>query len=269
MVDLVIVGEAYGENEAKIGQAFVGASGIELLRMLDEAGALELTSEDQSYIYKFWSDRDPKFIDMVWRMHPEIYRTNVFNIRPRGNKIEDLCGPRESGISGLPAFTKSKYFRAEFEPELDRLAGELLEQNPNLIVACGNTPCWALLGNTKITQIRGTTHVSTSLVTGFKVLPVFHPAYVMRFWDSRPTTVIDLAKAAREAKFPEIRRPKREIWIEPSIEDIREFRRRYIDDCNLLSVDCSSQDLTTFLKQVEPVTMRKIDLLRLFVHALI
>src|SRR5882672_7013670 len=126
MVDVCVVGEAWGENEARIQQAFVGSSGIELLRMLDEGGILELTAEDQNYIYKFWQDRDPRLIDMVWRMHPEIYRTNVFNIRPRGNKIEDLCGTKAEGISGLPTFGKSKYFRREFEGEIDRLASELL-----------------------------------------------------------------------------------------------------------------------------------------------
>jgi len=237
MTDVVIVGESYGENEARIKEAFVGSSGIELLRMLHEGGILELTAEDQSYIYKFWVDRDPRLIDMVWRMHPEIYRTNVFNLRPAGNKIEDLCGPRATAISGLPSFGKSKYFRIEFEPEIDRLADELLRQDPNLIIACGNTACWALLGNVKISTIRGTTHLSTHTVRGYKVLPVYHPAAVMRNWEYRPTTVADFIKAARESKFPEIRRPKREIWIAPTLEDIREFRTRYIDNCKLLSVD--------------------------------
>lgn len=237
MTDVVIVGEAWGENEDRIKEGFVGSSGIELLRMLDEGGVIDLTAEDQNYIYKFWQERDPRLIDMVWRLHPEIYRTNVFNIRPRGNKIEDLCGTKAEGIVGLPSFGKSKYFRAEFEPEIDRLAKELLEQNPNLIIACGNTPCWALLGTTKITQIRGTTHLSTHTVSGFKVLPTFHPAYVMRFWESRPTTVADMLKAARESKFPEIRRPRREIWIAPSLDDIRDFKSRFIDRSSQLSVD--------------------------------
>jgi uracil-DNA glycosylase len=237
MVDICIVGEAYGENEVRIKEAFVGSSGIELLRMLGESGCLELTAEDQNYIYKFWQDRDPRLIDMVWRMHPEIYRTNVFNLRPRGNKIEDLCGSQSEGISGLPTFAKSKFFRKEFEPEIDRLAEELLEQNPNVVIACGNTPCWALLGQSKITSIRGTTHESTHTVKGLKVLPTYHPAFVMRSWEYRPTVVADLIKAARESKFPEVRRPRREIWIAPSLDDIREFRRKFIDNCSVLAVD--------------------------------
>src|SRR5262245_57555235 len=237
MTEIVIVGEAWGENEAKIQSAFVGASGIELLRMLDEGGVIELSSEDNSYIYKFWQDRDPRLIDMVWRMHPEIYRTNVFNVRPDGNKIENLCGTRQEGISGLPALFKSKYVRAEYEENIDRLAEELLEQNPNVVIAAGNTPSWALLGDPKISQIRGRTHLSAHCVSGFKVLPVYHPAAIMRMWDLRPTTVIDLNKAHRERGFPEIRRMKREIWIEPSLEDIRTFFDTHIQAPGPVSVD--------------------------------
>jgi len=44
-------------------------------------------------------------------------------------------------------------------------------------------------------------------------------------------------KAARESKFPEIRRPKREIWIQPTLDDIRRFKQEHIDGCQRLSVD--------------------------------
>src|SRR5262245_55049720 len=132
MTNIVIVGEAWGENEERIRRPFVGASGIELLRMLDEGGVLELTPEDTRCIYTFWQERDPRLVDNVWNNHPEVVRTNVFNVRPRGNRIEDLCGGRAEGIVGLPALGKSRYVRAEFEAEIDRLAEELLQWNPNV-----------------------------------------------------------------------------------------------------------------------------------------
>ena len=44
-------------------------------------------------------------------------------------------------------------------------------------------------------------------------------------------------KAARESAYPEIRRPPREIWIEPSLSDISEFISTHIAGCRLLSVD--------------------------------
>jgi len=56
---IVLLGEAYGSNEAKLGFGFVGASGVELLRLLDEADIITLTSEDHSFISRFWNLGDP------------------------------------------------------------------------------------------------------------------------------------------------------------------------------------------------------------------
>jgi hypothetical protein len=68
-------------------------------------------------------------------------------------------------------------------------------------------------------------------------MPAYHPAAVLRQWELRPTTVIDLAKAGRENQFPDVRRPACEIWIEPTLEDLRVFISQYIQGCPLLSVD--------------------------------
>lgn len=237
MKPIFLLGEAYGENEAKLGVPFVGASGVELLRMLAEADVIKLTAEDHTYIGRYYETGDARMINNVWNMHPELYRSNVFNAQPRANKIEDFCGPKSSAIYGYPALIKGKYVRAEFEPELQRLGDEIIEIDPNLIVCLGNTPLWALTGDTGISKIRGTLRLSTHNVTGFKLLPTYHPAAVIRQWELRPTTVADLMKVAREHQFPEIIKPKREIWIEPTVEDLNEFYRLHIYGCAILSVD--------------------------------
>lgn len=208
-MNIALIGEAWGEREEIERAPFVGASGYHLTRMLGEAGI----------------ERANCFL------------TNVFNLRPSGNKIEALCGPKQEGIKGFPALIKGKYVRNEYLPELERLQSELLDCNPNLIITLGNTPTWALLGRAGISNIRGTTALSTHTVRGFKVLPTFHPAAVMRQWDLRPTVIMDFFKAKREALFPEIRRPERVIWIEPKIEDLYEFKKRHIDGAGRVSVD--------------------------------
>lgn len=240
MTDILFLGEAYGENEERINRAMVGATGIELLRLCDESGIISLTGEDISFIKRFWSERDPVLIDMVWNLHPELYRTNVFNIHPPGNKIEAFCTTKKSGvrvIPGYPALIKGKHVRQEFQPELDRLAEEIIDVNPNVIVALGNTACWALLGKGAISKIRGTTHSSSLTVDSFKVLPTYHPSYIFQSYEVRPVVVIDLMKAHRESTFPEVRRPRREIWIEPTLEDLYEFKTRHIEGCTRLAVD--------------------------------
>lgn len=237
MKPILLLGEAFGANEAKIGVGFVGASGIELLRMLHESSILTLTAEDNAFISRFFTTGDPLCIDAIWRMHPEVYRTNVFNLHPHGNELGNLCGPRGEGVVGYPPLVKGKWLRREFIPELERLADEIASIDPNLIIALGNTPLWALVGKTGISKLRGTTMLSSHTAIGFKLLPTYHPAAVLRQWELRPTTVADLIKAKRESAFGEIRRPKREIWIEPTLEDINEFYETKIAKASKLSVD--------------------------------
>lgn len=237
MKPIILLGEAWGQNEAVTKTPFCGASGVELLAMLNEASILTLTAVDTDYIRAFYTHGDPHQLDMVWRLHPEVIRMNVFNLHPPGNNLEELYGGKTTAIPGYPALTKGKFVRAEFVPELERLYKEIYEVDPNLVIALGNTPLWALCGVTGISKLRGCTRESTRGITGLKVLPTYHPAAVLRQWELRSVTVIDLFKAKREAEFPEVRRPEREIWIEPGIEDIERFYNEHICGCDLLSVD--------------------------------
>lgn len=237
MKPILLLGEARGEQESRINSSFVGPSGIELLRMLHDAGIITLTDFDRSNISEYYRKGDPRSIDTIWSLHPETYRTNVFNIHPPGNKLEWFCGPKDTGIQSYPALLPSRYVRREFEPELDRLADEILTIDPNLIICLGNTTLWALGGRTGVSKLRGTTQLSTHCASGYKLLPTYHPATVLREWSHRPTVIFDLMKAKREAEFPDVRRPSCEIWIEPTLEDIDAFIRNHVKGCDLLSVD--------------------------------
>jgi len=54
----------------------------------------------------------------------------------------------------------------------------------------------------------------------------------------RPTAIADLQKAQREAQYPDLRRPSREIWIEPTLDDVASFIAGIRPDtCSVLSVD--------------------------------
>lgn len=234
---IILVGEARGEQEAKLGSSFVGPSGVELIRMLQESGIISLTSFDRDYINRYYRDSDPKSIDMVWNLHPEVYRTNVFQLHPPGNDLAALCGTKAQAIPGYPVLMKSKYLREEFAPELDRLADEILSHDPNIVVCLGNTALWALAGQSGIAKYRGTTLLSSHTVLDFKLLPTYHPAAILRQWELRATAIADLMKAKRESEFPDVRRPKREVWIEPEFEDIQRFIDIHIRGCELLSVD--------------------------------
>jgi len=235
---ILILGEAQGAEEHRIGAPFVGPSGIELLNQLNDSKVLSLTAEDKDLIRRYWDTRDAHLLDAIWRLHgDEIHRTNVLNLHPPGNRLEALCGSRAEGIRGYPALVKSGYLLADYAGELERLGEEILDHDPNLIIALGNTALWALCGRTGVAKLRGTTLLSTHTVGDYKILPTYHPAAVLRQWELRPTTIMDLIKAKRESEYAEIRRPNCSIWIEPAITDIITFRDWYIRGCDLLSVD--------------------------------
>lgn len=234
---IVVVGEARGQEEDRINSSFCGPSGVELLRCLNQSGIISLTSFDREYINRYYAESNPRLIAAIWDLHPEVYRTNVFQLHPPGNDLAELCGAKGEAIPGYPALVKSKYVRVEYAKELDRLGDEILRFDPNLVICLGNVALWALAGRVAVTKIRGTTLLSSHTVSGYKLLPTLHPAAILRQWDQRPTLIADLIKAKRESAFPEIRRPYREIWIEPSLEDICTFIDLYILGCDLLSVD--------------------------------
>lgn len=239
MKPIILLGEARGANEEKISAGFVGASGLELLKMLAEAGVIELSTADADYMRKFWQTGNPEMLDMVWRLHPEVHRANVFNFHPPGNNIESLCGPKSTAIPGYPSLVKGAngYVQSTYAPHLQALEQTLNSLDPNLVIALGNTPLWALCGTTGVSKLRGTTRLSTHTVADFKVLSTYHPAAVLRQYELRAVTIFDLMKAQREASSPHLMLPEREIWIEPDYDDFHRFYELHIRGTDLLSVD--------------------------------
>lgn len=247
---IFLLGEAWGEHEAKIGKPFVGPTGVELLKILHKAQILTLNPSDYTSINSFYRTNDPTYIHSIWSRFSYIHRTNVFNLHPPGNDLKYLCGTKAQGIPGYPPLEKSSYARAEFTPELNRLADEIRTHDPNCIVCLGNTALWALTGSTGIGTARGYTSISSHTAIGWKFLPTYHPTTIFHQYSLRPIVIADLMKAKAQSEFPELRRPQREIWIEPTLEDVREFIYMYIErsevteenigypwQSNLLSVD--------------------------------
>lgn len=222
MAKIMLVGEAWGEEEEKQHVPFVGSSGWILDGMLSQVGL---------------NRRD-------------LHITNVFNLRPKpSNDVKNLCGTKAEGIAGMPALTKGKYVLKKYQSELDRLYREINKVNPNILVALGATAAWALLHSTGIKNIRGSvalTHPSLPLGRTYKVLPTYHPAAIGREWSNRPVSIADLDKAKRESETPIFRRPSRKIWTYPTLEDLALYERTHIVPAEKLSNDIETwQDQIT------------------------
>jgi len=221
MTKILLVGEARGEREARFDHGFVGSSGVELAKML---GQVDLAP--------FPSAKYPSELDMI--MHWQYLRktkgidiANVFNAHPSNNDIEEFFTNSAEGITSIPPLRPGKYVRPEYLSHLHQLWAKIEEDKPNLIIALGNTACWAVLGESKISALRGTVKLSPRL--NVKVLPTFHPAAVLRQWNLRTVVLADLEKAKSEAEYPEIRRIERFVTVMPTLEEIADWITRPAD----------------------------------------
>jgi DNA polymerase len=207
---IALVGEAYGESEELVKKPFIGAAGQELDRQLADAGI----------------------------SRAECFVTNVFNLRPAGNKIEALCGAKSDPgvLRGTQPLSKGKYLLAEYAGELTRLFDELSRAQPNVTVLLGNVAAWALLGTGSIGKIRGTCSYS-SVLPRLKVLPTYHPASIFHQYENRHVAVLDLMKAKRESEFSDLRRPLREVWTDPDLDDLEIFYERFLKDAPRVAID--------------------------------
>jgi uracil-DNA glycosylase len=237
MPQIMILGEAWGADEKRTGLPFQGAAGYHLNLMLQEAGIVR----------------------------SECYLTNVFNLQPKGNNLADLCGDKTGGIPSRAPLVPGKYARREFGRELDRLADEMLREDPNIVIALGNTALWALANSAGITKVRGTTFLSTHTASGFKCLATFHPSFIMRGqWAARPTVIADLAKARFESAWPEIIRPPRSIIIEPTLEDIHDYFAPLVGRITPIAVDIETSG--TQITELGIASSRESAIVIPFVH---
>lgn len=245
---LLIVGEAWGEQEYQTRQPFVGVSGIELWRMLGEA-LPDVAPEQHAASLREAYNLGNAWVRnrRTWLNLAGIAFTNVLNLRPLGNRMESLSALRAELPGNYPSLPpimrapRTMYLKPEYLLELDRLGEEISIAKPNCIVAAGNTACWALLHSINISAIRGA--VTLSVIEPFtKVVPTYHPAAILRQWAWRAITVADLIKSSREAEFPEIVRPARQVMINPSMHDIIAWRDWLLDSPPaLLAVDVETQ----------------------------
>src|SRR6185503_11641277 len=136
----------------------------------------------------------------------------------------------------LPPLSQGGYLHPDLVQERDRLLVEISLVRPNIILALGATAAWALLGTSKISQIRGTVADSPF----GKVLATFHPAYVLRSWETRPIVIADLIKAKAESEFPEIRRIERNVHTNPTLEEVLSYEHTLLS-ARLLAVDTETK----------------------------
>lgn len=127
----------------------------------------------------------------------ECFVTNLAHKQPPGNNFE--------------WFTKTKAGFEHLQLGLLKLKDDIEAVKPNLILALGGQPLRYLTGKHGIMDWRGSV-LPCTFAPG-KVLASYHPSFVLRVPEGRAILEFDLAKAAREQAYPELRYPKREIYF--------------------------------------------------------
>jgi uracil-DNA glycosylase family 4 len=177
--EIAVVAESWGNSEAYAKAPLVGQSGEEFNRILLEAGI----------------DRR------------KVFCTNVFAAQPQGNETWRFFDPaaRQPTWKGLHPSPWAKQ-------EVNRLYEQLRVVKPKIVLAVGNYSLWALseglvsfgrqpnsngasvLVPAGITSWRGSM-LTSQCITGLpdlKILPLIHPASILRQWSQRAVTVHDL-----------------------------------------------------------------------------
>lgn len=209
---IMIVGEAPGADEERLGKPFVGASGMELDRMLGEGGILR----------------------------SECFVTNVARERPLNNDIKQFVAETKKEYEASPASfirLRDKWVKKPIVEGVQALQREIALVRPNVIIALGNVSMWALTGRWGIMKHRGSMLYAINPFPKVKVIPTLHPAYILRDWAGRALAVHDLKRAARFRNGDDYPVPRWSFHIRPSFEEAIRLIRNLIDAANSLGDD--------------------------------
>lgn len=172
---VMIIGEAPGAEEERFGRPFVGSSGRELDAMLQDAG-IRLS---------------------------EVYKTNVIRFRPPGNNIEEFVRLEKRKPEGEWVSFKGAWVKPFVVEHYEHLIAEIESISPRCIILTGNTPLWFVAGRNGITKWRGSQLRVEIAGKTYNVLPIIHPAAILRDWSQRAITVLDLRRVNRNFEPPD------------------------------------------------------------------
>lgn len=245
--EIVIVGEAWGTEEYIEKKPFVGGAGGVLDAMLAEAKL----------------DRK------------SILCTNVAAIKPLGNDMWRLFHPVEDKAPVLRHLHPTKTVLEEME----RMVAQIKAHPRKLVITTGNWPLWALTActwweKTKKTEGRRTpTGVGswrgsmwymldnpllqcddrTAKYSQTRLLPIIHPAAIMREWSYRAVTVHDLKARVPQALREDWRHNPSPVFLAPpTYEQACARLRHWIARCDQapLRLACDIETTKTLISVI-------------------
>jgi uracil-DNA glycosylase len=211
--DIMILAEAPGDEEVVKGRPLVGPSGRLLNMLLYRAGIRRTACLVDNVFHQQLSGNDLK---------PYTLNKAAFTKAEKPEVDKEVAE-----IGGCPT-PSGGYLDPAHWPSLQRLKDTIERWRPKVVVALGSTALWAVTGQTSIGGARGA--ALWGKLADVKVLPTYHPAFVLRKFSQGVICVEDLRKAQREAQHPDrLDVRERHIWVEPTLEDLEVYAERYIE----------------------------------------
>ncbi len=157
------------------------------------------------------------------------YYTNILKTRPPRNDFTEFLKNNPREVSDNVAF----------------LAAELLHTNANVYVAVGEYALNVLCNRSGITKWNGSILEATMpTIKGKKVIPLIHPAAVLREWKGLyPLFQLALKRINTDQFFPELRIPERTYIIRPKFNDVVEFLSSFTQD-KVVAFDIETKNMT-------------------------
>lgn len=220
---IVWCGEAPGPDEMDAKEGFVGKAG-EVLQKITQVSAIPWASCGKTNVAK----RAPQCsCEHEFEDHEKLY-----DKRPCL-----LCECKHFNGFDSEHFQSTFYQRSRIGRKLityptdeliayrQLLASELSDVRPNVVVACGGEALKTLCDVDGISKFRGSILPST-LVPGLKVIPLMHPAWILRsvqYQEIFISSHIAATKIKTEAEFPHLRQRNWHEVLSPSINDVTGF----------------------------------------------
>lgn len=196
---LMIVGEFPSERDLQVGTPFQDAGGMELNRMLHEAGI----------------------------MRSECYVTTVVKVRPPQGLVSSFIAQKKKEITPAHQLRMGLYVTPEVIAGLSELYAEIEIVQPNLIIACGNLALWALTENWGVMKWRGSLLRMMPMFKNQgelerpKVIPTYPPGNVLRQWDLRAVVLNDLRRVKRHMTSRAYdNKPEWRFQVRPTYEQV-------------------------------------------------
>lgn len=228
---IALIGETPGEREDALRKPFVGPSGSQLNGWLSAAGI----------------SRDACLVDNVLSFWPRCPVEELF-VGAKEFRTLEAAADDPTPEFRLPV-KRGKHLPPVLWPELRRLNDNLRRFQPNVIVALGTLAVWALTGQQGVEAYCG--HVLPGHL-GFKVVPVIHPAAILRSYNKRPLCIRAMKRVARESTAPTLVVPnqQRGVWLLETVFEVRDVVAQLITAGTELSFDIETHPASGTVRSI-------------------